>query len=133
MISHPLFCLGVDGYSAALGGPLEAVAGHPVCFAGHVHYLTRHVAELGTLPLEEAVHKMTAMPARHFGLDRGELTPGAPADVVMLDLDRLADASTIERPLHYVEGVDWVLVNGTAVVEDGEHTGARPGRHLPRR
>jgi N-acyl-D-amino-acid deacylase len=133
MISHPLFCLGVDGYTAALGGPLEAVAGHPVCFAGHVHYLTRHVLELGTLPLAEAVHKMTAMPARHFGLDRGELTRGAPADVVVLDLDRLADRSTIERPLRYVEGVDWVLVNGTVVVEAGDHTGARPGRHLSRR
>jgi N-acyl-D-amino-acid deacylase len=133
MISHPLFCLGVDGYTADLGGDLEAVAGHPVCFAGHVHYLTHHVAELGTLPLEEAIHKMTSMPARHFGLDRGELRPGAPADLVVLDLDRLADGSTVEHPLHYVEGVDEVVVNGTAVVEAGEHTGARPGRHLPRR
>ena len=49
----------------------------------------------------------------------------------MLDLDRLADGSTLEHPLAYVEGVDEVLVNGTAVVAAGEHTGARPGRHLP--
>ena len=134
MISHPLFCLGVDGYTAALDDSAStAVAGHPVCFAGHVHYLTHHVRELGTLPLEEAIYKMTAMPARHFGLDRGELRPGAPADLVVLDLDRLADGSTVESPLHYVEGVDEVLVNGTVVVESGEHTGTRPGRHLPRR
>jgi N-acyl-D-amino-acid deacylase len=133
MISHPLFCLGVDGYTASLDdSALEAVSAHPVCFAGHVHYLTHHVRELGTLPLEEAIYKMTAMPARHFGLDRGELKPGAPADLVVLDLDRLADGSTVTRPLAYVEGVDEVLVNGTAVVEAGEHTGARPGRHLPR-
>jgi N-acyl-D-amino-acid deacylase len=133
MISHPLFCLGVDGYTAELGGELESVSGHPVCFAGHVHYLTHHVRELGTLPLEEAIHKMTAMPARHFGLDRGELRPGAAADLVVLDLEALADGSTVERPLRYAEGVDEVVVNGVSVVEGGEHTGARPGRHLLRR
>lgn len=133
MISHPLFSLGVDGYTAALDSPdLEAISAHPVCFAGHVHYLTHHVRELGTLPLEVAIHKMTAMPARHFGLDRGELRPGAAADLVVLDLDRLSDGSTVEHPLAYVEGVDEVLVNGVAVVSAGEHTGARPGRHLPR-
>ncbi len=73
------------------------------------------------------------MPARHFRLaDRGELAPGKAADLVVLDLDRLADGSTLERPLAYVEGVDEVLVNGVAVVEAGEHTGARPGRQLAR-
>ena len=73
------------------------------------------------------------MPARHFGLtNRGELSPGMAADLVVLDLDRLADGSTLEHPLAYVEGVDEVLVNGTPVVEAGEHTGARPGRHLAR-
>ena len=133
MISHPLFCLGVDGYTASLDSGLENVAGHPVCFAGHVHYLTHHVGEMKTLPLEQAIHKMTSMPARHFGLsDRGELKPGLSADLVVLDLARLADGSTIERPLAYVEGVDEVLVNGVSVVSEGEHTGARPGRHLPR-
>jgi N-acyl-D-aspartate/D-glutamate deacylase len=133
MISHPLFCLGVDGYTASLDAGLDAVVGHPVCFAGHVHYLTHHVGEVGTLPLEEAIHKMTLMPARHFRLaDRGELAPGKAADLVVLDLDRLADRSTVDRPLAYVEGVDEVLVNGVAVVERGEHTGARPGRHLAR-
>ena len=118
MISHPLFCLGVDGYTASLDGALDDVAGHPVCFAGHVHYLTHHVREAGTLPLEEAIRKMTSMPARHFGLsDRGELARGMAADLVVLDLDRLADGSTLEHPLAYVEGVDEVLVNGVAVVE----------------
>jgi N-acyl-D-amino-acid deacylase len=133
MISHPLFCLGVDGYTASLDAGLDGVAGHPVCFAGHVHYLTHHVGEVGTLPLEDAIRKMTSMPAKHFGLaDRGELRPGMAADLVVLDLDRLADGSTLEHPLAYVEGVDEVLVNGVAVVEAGEHTGARPGRHLAR-
>jgi N-acyl-D-aspartate/D-glutamate deacylase len=133
MISHPLFCLGVDGVSSTLDGPLAHVTGHPVCFAGHVHYLTRHVRELGTLPLEEAVRKMAAMPAERFGLsDRGVLEAGRAADVVVLDLERLDDRSTTERPLAYVDGVDLVLVNGQVVVDGGEHTGARPGRHLLR-
>jgi N-acyl-D-amino-acid deacylase len=131
MISHPLFCLGVDGYTASLDGGLEGVAGHPVCFAGHVHYLTHHVREASTLSLEEAIRKMTSMPAQHFGLEgRGELRPGAAADVVVLDLDRLDDGSTLEHPLAYAVGVDEVLVNGVSVVSGGEHTGARPGEHV---
>lgn len=133
MISHPLFSLGVDGYASALGAGLDGVSAHPVCFAGHVHYLTRHVGELGTLPLEEAIRKMTSMPAEHFRLrDRGRVAPGYAADLVVIDLDQLADGSTLADPLQYVRGVDEVFVNGTAVVEAGEHTGARPGRHLPR-
>jgi N-acyl-D-amino-acid deacylase len=133
MITHPLFSLGVDGFTSAVDSPLAAVTAHPVCFAGHVHYLTRHVAELGSLPLEEAIRKMTSMPADHFGLrDRGRIARGAAADLAVLDLDRLEDGSTLADPVNYVRGVDWVLVNGTPVVEEGEHTGALPGRYLPR-
>jgi N-acyl-D-amino-acid deacylase len=133
MITHPLISLGVDGFTSAVDSELAAVTAHPVCFAGHVHYLTRHVSELKSLSLEEAIRKMTSMPADHFGLrGRGRLERGAAADVVVLDLERLEDGSTLHDPLNYVRGVDWVLVNGTPVVEDGEHTGALPGRHLPR-
>ncbi len=134
MITHPLLSLGVDGFTSALDSRLAAVTAHPVCFAGHVHYLTRHVGELKSLSLEEAIRKMTSMPADHFGLrDRGRIEPGAAGDLVVLDLDRLEDGSTLHDPLNYVQGVDHVLVNGTPVVADGEHTGALPGRHLPRR
>ncbi len=133
MISHPLFSLGVDGYSSALNAGLDGISAHPVCFAGHVHYLTRHVRELGTLPLEETIRKMTSMPAEHFRLrDRGRIQPGFAADLVVLDLDRLSDGSTVADPLRYATGVDEVFVNGVAVVEAGEHTGRRPGEHLPR-
>lgn len=131
MITHPLFSLGVDGFTSALNTPLAAVTAHPVCFAGHVHYLTRHVGELKSLALEQAIRKMSAMPAAHFGLtDRGRLAKGFAADLVVLDLDRLEDGSTLHDPLNYVRGVDHVLVNGEPVVRDGEHTGARPGVHL---
>ena len=134
MISHPLFCLGVDTFTSTVEGPLSEVAKHPLAFAGHVHYLTHHVRERGTLRLEEAIRKMTSMPASHFGLsDRGLLVPGYAADVVVFDFDELDDVSTDEDPLRYAHGVEHVLVNGVGVVEDGQHTAARPGRQLLRR
>jgi len=133
MIGHPLFCLGVDTFTSTIDGALGQLAKHPLAFSGHVHYLTHHVREQGTLSLEEAIRKMTSMPAAHFGLaDRGRLAPGYAADVVVLDFDALDNVSTHERPLAYAKGVEQVLVNGQVVVEAGEHTGARPGRHLRR-
>ena len=106
----------------------------PLGFAGHVHYLTHHVRERGTLRLEEAIRKMTSMPAAHFGLwDRGLLRAGYSADVVVLDYEDLDNVSTRERPTVYARGVEHVLVNGVVVVDGAEHTGARPGRHLLRR
>lgn len=133
MISHPLFCLGVDGYTSTLEGPLADVMRHPIGYAGHVHYLTHHVRERGTLRLEEAIRKMTSMPAAHFGLwDRGLLRAGYAADVVVFDYEELDDVSTTESPHAHPRGVEHVLVNGVVAVADGEHTGARPGRHLLR-
>jgi len=89
------------------------------------------VREKGVLRLEEAIRKMTSMPATRFGLrDRGLLRPGAFADVVVFDYEALDDGSTLEQPLAYCRGVEHVLVNGTPVVDGGEHTGARPGRNL---
>jgi N-acyl-D-amino-acid deacylase len=134
MISHPLFCLGVDTFTSTVEGPLAQVSKHPLAYAGHVHYLTHHVRELGTLRLEEAIRKMTRMPAAHFGLsDRGLLLPSFAADVVVFDFDELEDMSTDENPLAYARGVEHVVVNGVLAVDDGEHTGARPGRQLLRR
>jgi N-acyl-D-amino-acid deacylase len=133
MIGHPLFCLGVDTFTVDVDGPLSKIMRHPLGYAGHVHYLTHHVRERGTLRLEEAIRKMTSMPAAHFGLwDRGLLRAGYTADVVVFDFDELDDVSTTEQPLAYARGVEHVLVNGETVVEQGEHTGARPGRHLLR-
>ena len=133
MIGHPLFCLGVDTFTVADEGPLAEIMKHPLGFAGHVHYLTHHVREQGTLRLEEAIRKMTSMPAAHFGLwDRGLLRAGYAADVVVFDYDDLDDVSTREQPTRYARGVEHVLVNGETVVDGGEHTGARPGRHLLR-
>jgi N-acyl-D-amino-acid deacylase len=133
MVSHPLFMLAVDAMNSTIDPPLAAMTGQPLVYAGQITYLTHHVLETGLLRLEEAVRKMTSMPAAHFGLrGRGLLQAGCAADVVILDLDRLRAPSTVLDPARYAEGVDHVLVNGSPVLEDGTHTGSRPGRTLRR-
>jgi N-acyl-D-amino-acid deacylase len=132
-VRHPLFLLGADTMTTTVDGPLSRQTRHPLHFAGHVHFLTHHVRERSTLSLEAAVRKMTSLVAERFGLaGRGTLLPGAAADVVVFDFERLADVSTVAQPLAYVTGVEHVLVNGTPVVSSEDHTGARPGRVLRR-
>lgn len=85
--------------------------------------------ELKLLTLEDAVRKMTSLPAETFRLqNRGVLKPGAIADVVIFDPATVADPSTFDDPHHYAVGFTEVLVNGTPVIRDGQLTGARPGR-----
>jgi len=133
MVRHPLFNLACDIWSSRTDGPLSERTKHPLYFAGHIWYLTRYVRELGVIRLEDAIRKMTSMPAVHFGLvGRGLLQPGAFADVVVFDYAQLRSTSTVKRPLSYAEGVEHVLNNGVPIVSNGEHTGARPGRHLRR-
>jgi N-acyl-D-amino-acid deacylase len=131
MVNHPLFCLAVDGFSSVVSETSDSPLAHPINYAGMIHYLTYHVREKHTLKLEEAIRKMTSMPATHFGLqDRGLIRRGYFADVVVFDLNALDDVSTIEQPAAYVRGVEHVLVNGVPVVENSEYNGARPGRNL---
>jgi len=95
--------------------------------------LGRYVRELGVIPLEEAVRKMTSLPARTFRLkDRGELRPGFVADIVVFDPATVADPSTFSDPHHYAVGFGDVLVNGTPVILAGALTEARPGRPVRR-
>jgi N-acyl-D-amino-acid deacylase len=130
-ITHPLFSLSVDASTVSLEGPMRNNYMHPLPFAGMIHYITHWVREKSVLSLEEAIRKMTSMCATRFGLrDRGQIRPGAFADVVVFDYNELDDVSTIEQPLAYCTGVEYVLVNGQMVIEEGEHTGARPGRNL---
>ena len=81
------------------------------------------------LPLETAVHKMTALPAQRLGLtDRGVLRPGLKADIAVFDPARVRDTATFEQPHSYADGVPYVIVNGEVIVDQGKITGARPGR-----
>jgi N-acyl-D-amino-acid deacylase len=130
-ITHPLFNLSVDAATSALEGPLSKFYVHPLPYAGMIHYLTHWVREKHVLRLEDAIRKMTSMCATRFGLrDRGLVRPGAYADLVVFDYKALDDVSTVERPLAYCRGVEYVLVNGQLVIDNGDHTGARPGRNL---
>lgn len=105
---------------------------HPRAWGSHVRFLAHYARDLELVRVEEMVRKMTSLPARRLGLfDRGVVCPGAAADVVCFDLDRLADRATYEHPREFAEGVVHVLVNGVAVIDDGSHTGALPGRALP--
>ncbi|MET9147171.1 amidohydrolase family protein [Streptomyces sp. NPDC004042] len=130
-VAHPLFCLGVDGFTSRTEGPLAARTRHPLFFTGHVHYLAHHVLHAKSLGLEEAVRKMTSMVADRFRLsERGRIRPGQHADLAVLDLASLAAQDTFAFTGTYAVGVPHVLVNGELVVHHGRHLGTRPGRYL---
>jgi N-acyl-D-aspartate/D-glutamate deacylase len=93
--------------------------------------LGRYVRDEHVLALEDAVRKMTSLPARRVRLlDRGIVRPGMAADLVVFDLDRVRDLATFEKPLQYSEGFSHVVVNGRVVLDDGKMTNDRPGTPL---
>lgn len=130
-ISHPLYMLVVDGYSTAADGAVAEGTGFPLHYIGMAWFLTHHVREKGTLRLEEAVRKMTSMPAEHFRLaQRGLLAEGYYADLCIFGEDTLETPFDLLNPRQYTKGMDYVLVNGVMVLEQGRHLRATPGRNL---
>jgi N-acyl-D-amino-acid deacylase len=108
-------------------------APHPRGYGNNARVLGHYVRDTGTLTLEEAVRKMTSLPARQFGFARrGELRAGFAADLVVFDPRAVADRATFEKPHQYAVGIGDVLVNGVPVVRNGVTTGARPGQVLRR-
>jgi N-acyl-D-amino-acid deacylase len=106
---------------------------HPRLWATFPRVLGHYSRELGLFSLEAAVHKMTGLTARTFGLaDRGVLREGAYADVALFDPTRIAEGATFQHPIAPAPGIHAVLVNGALVWQDGRATGARPGRVLSR-
>jgi N-acyl-D-amino-acid deacylase len=104
---------------------------HPRGAGTFPRVLGRFVREKKLFSLEEAIRKMTSLPARRMGLsDRGTIAPGMKADLVLFDPATVIDRSTFEQPRKLAEGIAWVSVNGQAVWEGGKATGARPGRAL---
>lgn len=102
---------------------------HPRNYGTNARVLGRYVRENRVLTLEEAVRKMTSLPAHILGLrDRGELKEGVAADLVVFDPQTVGDTNSYEQPKSYAKGVSYVVVNGVVVVDKGEHTGARPGK-----
>jgi N-acyl-D-amino-acid deacylase len=102
---------------------------HPRAYGSFARLLGRYVRDEAVVPLEEAIRRLTSLPAENLRLvDRGLLQQGYFADVVAFDPARIQDHATYDDPHQYATGVVHVSVNGTLVLRDGEHTGALPGR-----
>ena len=120
-----------DNPGQATDGPFAEDLAHPRAFGGMARVLGRYVRDEHVLTLEDAVRKMTSLPAGRIRLlDRGIVRPGMAADLVVFDLDRVRDLATFEKPLQYSEGFSHVVVNGRVVLDDGKMTDERPGRPL---
>lgn len=120
---------------ASDGGVREFGTGqpHPRSYGTNARVLADFVRERELLTLEDAVRRMTSLPARTFGFhDRGIVRPGFVADLVLFDPDRVQDHATFASPHQYTEGFDYVIVNGVTVVAGGELTDARPGMFVRR-
>lgn len=132
-LRFPWLSIGSDGAAVAPDGPLSAGKPHPRFYGTFPRLLAKYVREEGVLSLEEAIRKMTSLPARQLNLqDRGILREGLAADLVAFDAARVQDRATFSDPHQLSEGIEYVVVNGRLVLEKGKHTGARPGRALRR-
>jgi N-acyl-D-amino-acid deacylase len=129
---QPWVSFDTDASGQATDGPFAKDGTHPRAFGTMPRILGRYVREQRVMTLEEAVRKMTSLPAQRMHLlDRGILRPGMAADVAVFDTARIRDVATFEDPLRYAEGVSFVVVNGKVVLDSGVMTGERPGRPLP--
>jgi dihydroorotase/N-acyl-D-amino-acid deacylase len=130
-LAHPLVSMCTDSSAMAEDGIFSQEKSHPRAWASAPRILGHYVRDEGVLSLEEAIRKMTSLPASRMGLhDRGVVRPGMAADLVVFDAARVADRSSYSDPLHYSAGIPYVAVNGQLVVDEGRITDARPGRAL---
>jgi N-acyl-D-amino-acid deacylase len=124
---HPNTMIACDSGLRKLG---EGVP-HPRGYGNNARVLARYVRELKVLRLEDAIRKMTSLPANTFHFQgRGDLREGNWADIVVFDPDKVQDTATYKDPHHYPTGIPYVLVNGVLVINKGEHTGAKAGKAL---
>ena len=127
IMRHPATAIGSDGPVGVFGEG----APHPRQYGTFARILGHYVRERGVITLEEAVKKMSSQSARRLGIhDRGLITEGYFADVAVFDAEEIIDRASFEQPHQYATGMKFVLVNGEVVVENGVHTGRRPGRIL---
>jgi N-acyl-D-amino-acid deacylase len=130
-IALPWVAFGSDAGSMAPEGVFLRSSTHPRAYGNFARLLGKYVRDENVVPLEEAVRRLTSFPADNLSLpDRGRLAPGAFADVVVFDPATVQDRATYESPHQYATGMRHVFVNGVAVLAEGEHTGATPGRFV---
>lgn len=124
IMRHPFVGVASDSSVLSHGAGVP----HPRGYGNNARVLGEYVRKRKVIALEEAIRKMTALPAQHFRLaDRGVIRQGYAADLVLFDAAVVQDAATFERPHAYAVGIPHVIVNGVAVVKEGVHTGAKPG------
>src|SRR5437867_700 len=125
----PWVSFGSDAGSLAPKGAFLKSNPHPRAYGNFARVLAKYVRDEKIIPLEEAVRRLTSLPAGNLKLDhRGRLKPDYYADIVIFDPARIQDHATFEQPHQYSTGMVHVFVNGVQVLKDGEHTGAKPGR-----
>lgn len=130
-IQLPWMSFGSDAASMATEGVFLKSKTHPRAYGNFARLLGRYVRDEKLITLEEAIRRMSGLPAENLGLDRrGRLEVGMFADVAVFDPATVADRATFADPHQYSVGMKHVLVNGRVVLQDGEHTGAMPGRAL---
>jgi N-acyl-D-amino-acid deacylase len=128
-IKLPYMSFGSDAASQAAEGVFLKSNPHPRAYGNFARLLGRYVRDEKLIPLQEAIRRLTSLPASNLKIEkRGWLKKGYFADVVIFDPAKVRDHATFEKPHQYSTGVVHVFVNGTQVLKDGEHTGATPGR-----
>ena len=128
-IALPFMSFGSDAASIAPEGIFLKSSTHPRSYGNFARLLGKYVRDEKVISLEEAIHKLTSLPAGNLKITkRGSLAPGFYADLVIFDPAKIEDHATFEKPHQYSTGMRHVFVNGTQVLKDGEHTGAKPGR-----
>jgi N-acyl-D-amino-acid deacylase len=131
ILAHPLVAIGTDGSAVAPYGLLGRGKPHPRHYGTFPRVLGKYIREEKITPLPEMIKKMTSVVAEKFGFEkRGILRKGNFADVVIFDKDKVIDRATWTDPHQYPVGIEYVLVNGAVVIENGEHTGNLPGKIL---
>jgi hypothetical protein len=130
-LKHPLVMLGTDSGGMAIDSGPPTAGVHPRAWGSAARILGKYVREERLLSLEEAIRKITSLPAQRMRLwDRGIVRPGAFADLVVFDPATIRDRATFENPRQYAEGVRYVAVNGQLVVDGGQLTDGCAGRAL---
>lgn len=128
-IALPYMSFGSDAGAPAAEGKFLNSSTHPRAYGNFARLLGKYVRDEKVIPLEQAIQKLTSLPASNLKIKkRGSLAPGYFADVVVFDPEKIQDHATFEEPHQYATGMQHVFVNGTQVLKDGEHTHARPGR-----
>jgi N-acyl-D-amino-acid deacylase len=129
IIQQPYISFGSDAGSYSIGRDSASLPDHPRAFGTFARVLGKYVRDEKLVPLEDAIRRLTSLPASNLKLkNRGLIREGNFADIVIFDRAKIRDRATFEHPHRYSEGVMHVFVNGVQVLKNGNHTGAMPGR-----